>query len=343
MNTCNTGGGEPYICVLSTAVITDVVRGLHHVDTVKSMQQQNRKPAVMYASVYADDTVKHMINLQETYKGKFMRDTNDALTVIHRKSRMHFVSHFRQLQYLVQKKCVALDGENTWCLFTEDDGIWHPDRVAMFEDAVRSVHMERDVSAVAIVNRLHISDRKRVDGSNVERCSQVDMLCDEGAIRIDGWVPQANAATPQPDTLELSDFAVRLDVVRNFFMDTPQDEILKNMYCTEHFCNYVATVPGKRTYYLKARHWQYFSRPADAQYTYCTGLQLASLTLPINNHIQLLKYVVKVAEMADIPCMKSTAATTLRGILDAIEDKGERAMVEYEYERARKDKRWTDK
>lgn len=325
------------IVVFCTAVLTDMARVMNHKALVESIRAQEEvKPDHVYFSVSATPDLYHFLDAPRLYAGTFGSKTGGA-TVVTRKTSRGTVSHLRQLKYLVENKAAATDeSDRAWCLFTDDDGIWREDRVRRFRDVVSRVQQD-DVSAVAMVTRTHVRDADQLHRVNVSTPAQVQLLCDDGVIRIDPWTPSSQS---QPDCLELGDMCVRMDVVRKYFKEHVQDDILHNMYGVEHFCDYVATLPGYRTIYLESTRWHYYWRCADKRYTNVTGAQLAHSVIPVKNVQQLMRYIQYVAEMADVPCMQETARQTLKNTLDAVTHEGERTALQYEYDKARRDKPW---
>lgn len=244
------------------------------------------------------------------------------------------LGRFWQLFLLINKHKDKLDGTKDWFLCSDDDGIWHPRRTAMYRDAINKMGRDVDVTCVGFASKTEYIGKDR----RLITCpEQVQMAMDEKQIQIVPWIYQTSSEEDKDRNVEFYDLCVRADVVLDFFKVTPE-HVLRNSHCDVAFCDFVTSYPGKRSLFIQNNQWNYFWRRAEPGYDtrYVTSLQFSSMEHKIKDIYQMCgDYICRVAEMSVVPCLETTAQLIYDGIAETLEP-GERAMLMYHYQEAQK-------
>ena len=184
----------------------------------------------------------------------------------------------------------------------------------------------------------------------LETAAQVTEALDKGIVKIHNWIPGEDDS--RFDILPY-DVCVRASMLQDFFKVTPKD-VIGNSNCDTQFCEFIMSgglrgcafgasaenVPETRSLFLRVPHWIFFARPAEYEYRYLTFLQLNCMHLSFKNVYQMVPFVFRIAEMKSCPCLSATADLTWASLLEEVTVDSEKAMLEYEYKRALKDKPW---
>jgi len=289
------------------------------------------------------------VNTSDVYGGKTLVRDSRHPAIVRRKITQdpdyvskQYPSYFYQLKHLMEKhtQSPSPDGDGDWILFSTDDGIWHPKRVALFREAVQRVHADHSVTCVAFPSKRADVDAK--SHSKLETATHVTEAIARKELRIYSWIPDERSE----ERFELlpQDLCVRASVVREFFAKTP-DHLIQNGFCDVSFCARLMSGAvgglGSRTHFQLADQWTYYARPAERRYVYLTFAQFIEEKFAFKNTFQMIPYIVRLAEMGDCPELADTAKKSLDDLFAQLATvPSEQAMLKREYTRAQKDKPW---
>jgi hypothetical protein len=337
----------PRIIGVITSIFTDDARLANHVHMLHSIrgQQDDLLDDLLISFCVNNDAVK--LDTSVVYGGKnLVRDARHPTTIVKRKITQQdqdclvkqYPSYFYQLKHLMEK--LQSDSGGDWILFSTDDGIWHPKRVALFREAVQRVHADHSVTCVAFPSKRADSDKNPT--SKLETATHVTEAIARKELRIYSWIPDERSE----ERFELlpQDLCVRASVVREFFTKTP-DHLIQNGFCDVSFCARLMSGAvgglGSRTHFQLADQWTYYARPAERRYVYLTFAQFIEEKFAFKNTFQMIPYVVRLAEMGDCPELADTAKKSLDDLFAQLATvPSEQAMLKREYTRAQKDKPW---
>jgi hypothetical protein len=295
------------------------------------------------------------VDTAQVYGGKdLVRDRRDPGAIVKRKVTQQdadglvkqYPSYFYQLKHLMQKYLPSDDAsgassDENWILFSTDDGIWHPRRVALFRDAVQRMHADPSVTCVAFPSK-RAEGEKKLTRHRLETHAHVTEAIARRELRIYSWIPDERS----DERFELlpQDLCVRASVVREFFAKTP-DRLLHNGFCDVSFCARLMSGAvggvGSRTHFQLHDKWTYYARPAERAYNYLAPAQFLESNFAFKNTFQMVPYVIRLAEMGDCPELAETAKASAEDLLARMAgEPAERAMLQREYTRAQKDKPW---
>lgn len=348
----NTGVGvPPRIVGVVTAIFTDEARLANHVHMLHSIRAQEDKLDGLFIGFAVNDGVVQ-VDTTQVYGGKdLVRDgrhpdiTSRKITQVDADGIIkQYPSHFYQLKHLMGKlPSGASDAgapDENWILFSTDDGIWHPRRVALFRDAVQRMHADPSVTCVAFPSKRAEGEKKLAQ--RLETHTQVTEAIARKELRIYSWIPSERS----DERFELlpQDLCVRASVVREFFAKT-SPELVQNAHCDVSFCARLMSGAvgglGSRTHFQLHDKWTYYARPAERAYNYLTYAQFIECKFPFKNVFQMIPYVLRLAEMSDCPELAETAQASAQDLFDQMADApSERAMLQEKYAKAQKKKPW---
>ena len=338
------GVPPPRIIGVITSIFTDDARLANHVHMLHSIRaQEDLLDDLLVSFAVNDDAVN--VNTSEVYGGKNLVRNSRHPAIVRRKITQdpdyvskQYPSYFYQLKHLLEKHTQSDDGD--WVLFSTDDGIWHPRRVALFREAVQRMHADPSVTCVAFPSKRVDVDKNPT--SKIVTATQVSEAIACGELRICEWVP--NERSSERFELLPQDLCVRLSVVREYFAKT-STELVQNAHCEVSFCARIMSGAvggvGSRTHFQRSGAWTFYSRPAERRYVYLTVAQFMDSKFTFKNTFQMVPFVVRLAEMEDCPELADTAKKSLDDLFtQLVTVPSEQAMLKREYVRAKKDKPW---
>lgn len=193
----------------------------------------------------------------------------------------HGVAHLRTLQ------CTG----SPWVVFSDDDDVWHPRRVAEFVHAIRSCRLVDGVGSFVTMCRANVRapelGQKPVPDALMPRKAKevATFLKGRGVLHQsevpnEAWAQTLRAAGDEADlllipwdlTMEYFDYCPRLRVVTEFFDETG-DPVLEHRFCDLRFCEFLQTYPcmgreaGLEVRFFEPQQrdcWMYFYRNAGS-------------------------------------------------------------------------------
>lgn len=247
-----------------------------------------------------------------------------------------FKPHFWQLEYMVRNKCKDVS-DDYWCLFTHDDGLWHPLRVQVYEDHVRALSNEQSDKVSCIMTPEHTTWKTPKDVP-LSCAEDVSAALSRGDLLISCREPGAGVL------YELYNICIPLHVLREFFQQTDK-EVWCNAYAEVCLCDWLMEYrhqEGFRTIQFKVKEWTYMWRRAEASYTVLSGSQMGAARFYAKTPYELVLYMDIIAQMASVVSMRATAKElfdnlTRRQPVDIV------AMLQDKLERVSKEKPWVIK
>jgi hypothetical protein len=345
-------GVAPRIVGVVTAIFTDNARLANHNHMLHSIRAQEDKLDDLLIGFSVNTGGGVHVNTTEVYGGKDLVRDGRHPSIAQRKITQldadgiikQYPSHFYQLKHLMEKylPSTATEGavDADWILFSTDDGIWHPRRVAIFRDAVQRMHADPSVTCVAFPSKRAEGDKKLTQ--RLETHAHVTEAIERGELRIYSWIPDEHS----DERFELlpQDLCVRASVVREFFAKT-SPELIQNSHCDVSFCASLMSGAvgglGSRTHFQLHNTWTYYARPAERAYNYLTYAQFIECEMAFKNTFQMVPYVIRLAEMGDCPELAETAKASAEDLFQQLagEPSGQ-AMLRRDYTRAQKEKPW---
>lgn len=313
-------GGNRLSC-FSASVLVDSSRTKNHDALLKSIKAQTTPLDGFYASVYLDKQSVTNYTVSSLYHSKLAEKMPSVL------SRGKKVSEFEQFRLLWDRNKASFDPKKDWVLFTTDDGLWHPSRVERYKAAIEDVAMDHNICCIVSPNQT----QQQRECRPIHTSTHVDLALQEGTLFITQQTPKQN------ETYELYDICVRFEVLDSFMKNA---KYLNNRFCDVEFVEYAVTYK-ERLYAGTSAHWLFYYRAAEPSYVYSTGRQFVGRAFTAKKDIDLIPVVHVIAEMEEIPTLKTTAEMIINNILEQVKDDPTlERMLKLEYQNAKKEKQW---
>jgi hypothetical protein len=214
-------------------------------------------------------------------------------------------------------------GENEWILFAQDDGIWHPQRVAFFKREIAKIHDRPEITMVSCGST---TTYRKDEIRAITFAKQVDYAIDEGDLVIEQWDSPDHEIEEgtRKNNLEISDVCIRSWMFHEYLNNT---KFADNLYADIDFTEYCSTKVGYSSLKTHSIHWLFFTRYANPNgYKYLDGQQISAASHMARNAFDLVPLMERIAQMDEIPALNLTAKNMLIS-LTAPFSQAERAML----------------
>lgn len=274
------------------SVIRDERRLSYFRQLLNSIRAQTRAPTRLYISIHI------VLDLSsEEWSSLFANLPGNPVILKQRHPKRQFV----QYRELLKRAAADLSGENTFILFSDDDDLWHPQRVACYLNWFDNM-IQMGTPPDVISRMTSIQAREQTTpGLPCEVCqtnnsNDVDAMLRCGCVTI-----ELLALEKGPMLLEYHQYAVRPRVLQEF-LEKHVQLVETNRFADMEFRQFVRTYDDEKgcTGQLVPPHWMYFYRQCDPSYD--------AVTRPMNLVTDMEEAVQRLTEMVACPSMGRTAA-----------------------------------
>lgn len=161
------------------------------------------------------------------------------------------LKQFQQYKRIIDE-CASLIKINPWIIFTDDDDIWHPNRLVMYDYAIKNIASQNLVD-VDHINCPYYVESVGIDAKDYSTYTDVDKGIREGTI-----IKSKSGANYVFS-------CVRMERL-HYFLKNANDELLDCAYADTRFCHFIQSEGrerGKRSMHLTEcwqDGWMYFYR-----------------------------------------------------------------------------------
>lgn len=233
-------------------------RGLEN--CLRTIRQQSSPPDLLLIGWSAGDASTR------TATAQFFQEMMETKVINNEPSSVEGCSsqfqHFQRLLQDPRLSTLACNGKATWIVFSDDDDLWHPERVYSYRHVIETMATLPDDRDVRSMSHAQICPGVREIASSFFH-SEV-MLQDGLAKRVVG---------AEDDRLEYFDYALRLDLMQDFF-EWISSGLLEHKFCDRALLRFLA-LAGRESVFFHPGCWMYFyNRPI------CEGV-LGDAALPV--------------------------------------------------------------
>lgn len=251
---------EGEICVFLASVVDNPQRMRRLEQMLQSAREQTDKPDYFCVSIYTPLVSGEA--LQKMFEG-----IAKHIRIARRKHPLPQFCQYRDLEKLFRERWYP-DKVSTWVVFTDDDDLWHPHRIAKFRYGISFCTGEHhNLSGVVMTE----STRQ----TNATCCLVDDWQGVDNGIKCGCTVDTAVRAE------ELTEYhycTLRLTEFRRF-LETFAFHVEHNRFTDMLLCNYVHSAGGPQrrhgTLPTRPGEWTYFYRDGRAEYPTVTSFSLA--------------------------------------------------------------------
>jgi hypothetical protein len=243
------------ICVFLASVVKDGKRKQRLREMLQSAREQTTKPDYFCVSIYIENTTNE--ELEDMFK-----DVADHIRIARRKQALPQFCQYRDLAK--QFHTTWYPGKNPWIVFTDDDDMWHPLRIAKFHYGIS--HCTGLYDNVSGIGCAESTRQLNSQCCPVQSWEDVDWSLGCGCALADP-IPNDSLTEYHYCTLVLSEFQCFLDafsfhVKHNRFTDMLMSNYVHNSGGVDRHHGVLPTRPGE---------WTYFYRDGRAEYPTVTS------------------------------------------------------------------------
>lgn len=215
---------------------------------------------------------------------------HELLCIFPQSTKLSQFEHYRFLTTRME--------EDTYILFTDDDDIWHKDRVFAFTEVYKAIHFESSTNLLSVRIPVYLSS------DNKNNKLKVMTTCD-----IENAIKKGDVALVESDNTAFTEhwtYMVRLSTLCDFVMSC-SDVILRHKYCDVLFIKFLRCCKGYQNavVYTNKKTWMYYYRNCEdvKSVTSCGTVTLSETItkdIALNRKYLRKKKTMKILDVNDI-------------------------------------------